>query len=366
LNTEENGHASPDSPVPTISPPNEKNDKENSMENSKPEKSPTKNIFQIMMNSRNKSLGTNSPGKASPEPSNSQPGQSETKKKRAELLGEWAAQKGGLKRRLNEEAEEKYAEKVLDRRAKRLKRSLLQPGKTDSSSNVSQSEVVEVVNSEAASDTPKSNRRDRKKKVETVTSEGQNDKKPLENEEFLKKLNSPIKKKDSLLGYFAKVNKTPDPEIGRKSKKPLKIIESDDDEVVDELYIDVKAIVEVKKEEKLKSDVTEDEGTPKRSRRKKTKVEDCESLSDLQEVVVLECETPQLITPGGRPKRACTAKIVSYDIFDKSPSKNEKAGHKKTVSEKYYVFVNGPFHNVEKIDFVIVPIRYGLLVLLNF
>lgn len=90
--------------------------------------SPKVNVFQFMMDSRHKVIGSNSPGK---EKKLEKPQSSEeiakVKQKltnRREIFAEWSERKGGLKRKLMEEAQEKHINDTILSRGKRLKQML--------------------------------------------------------------------------------------------------------------------------------------------------------------------------------------------------------------------------------------------------
>lgn len=90
-------------------------------------KTPKRNAFEMMMNARSQSIGTNADGKEDLEQCETLT-KSADKLKRKQMLEEWAQRKGGLKRKLDEEASEMYIEKQLNKRAKRLK-TLISNGK---------------------------------------------------------------------------------------------------------------------------------------------------------------------------------------------------------------------------------------------
>ncbi|KAJ8948651.1 hypothetical protein NQ318_022719 [Aromia moschata] len=84
------------------------------------------NAFQLMMESRNKSIGQNSPGKELSEDEKI-PQSSEYKEKLSvvkNLLQDWAEKKGASKRKRDEEDKEKIINHKLKKRARRLKRLL--------------------------------------------------------------------------------------------------------------------------------------------------------------------------------------------------------------------------------------------------
>lgn len=84
-----------------------------------------KNAFQVMMDSRNKSIGSNSPGK---EISALEIPQEDAKVKilvaRRKLLTNWAASKGASKRKREEEDRDQIIKVKLEKRSKRMKKLL--------------------------------------------------------------------------------------------------------------------------------------------------------------------------------------------------------------------------------------------------
>lgn len=85
------------------------------------------NAFQIMMESRHKSIGRNSPGKEAkddPEDQIMKSGKKETLSVRKNLLQEWADKKGGVKRKREEEETEIVIKRKLEKRKRRLKKLL--------------------------------------------------------------------------------------------------------------------------------------------------------------------------------------------------------------------------------------------------
>lgn len=98
-------------------------DDENETENTEKVSTPPKNAkvtnaFEVMMNARNKSIGSNTPGKDSPSPVADKELAAANAKRKLKLQ-EWAEQKGASKRRLEEEARAAYVEEQLEQRAKR-------------------------------------------------------------------------------------------------------------------------------------------------------------------------------------------------------------------------------------------------------
>ena len=84
-----------------------------------PKSTKVTNAFEVMMNARNKSIGSNTPGKDSPSPVIDKESAAVNAKRKIKLH-EWAEQKGGAKRKLEEEARAAYVEEKLEQRAKRL------------------------------------------------------------------------------------------------------------------------------------------------------------------------------------------------------------------------------------------------------
>ncbi|KAL5290756.1 ATAD5 family protein [Megaselia abdita] len=160
-------------------------------EEGKPRKS---NAFEIMMSARNKSIGGGTPGK-SPSAEEVEENPEKTKSaKRKLMLQEWNEKKGGRKRKLDEDKRDDYITQQMDARAKRLKKMLS-----------SESPKPEILTPEPSEPTRKSSQRKRTKRLASMEPEVEEPKAPTEDNDFQSKLNSPIKKRDSLLGYFPKV-----------------------------------------------------------------------------------------------------------------------------------------------------------------
>lgn len=104
---------------------------------------PKKNAFEMLMNARNKVIGTNSPAKDASTPAASgtaaavSAGSAEPecdsaiKTKRKLLLEEWSDRKGATKRRVHDDEAEEYVNKQMAKRAKRLKRLLANGKRSD-------------------------------------------------------------------------------------------------------------------------------------------------------------------------------------------------------------------------------------------
>ncbi|XP_073843437.1 enhanced level of genomic instability 1 [Musca autumnalis] len=271
------------------------------------------NAFEVMMNARNKTIGSNTPGKESPSPVTDK-NTNEVNVKRRLKLQEWAEQKGGAKRKLEEEARAAYVEEQLEQRAKRFKEMLVNGGspttktKEETASKTKQKpsgrkhKDKEV---EKVGETKKRKPRTRRlSSVDSVDSVEQS--KPTvdtETAEFLAKLNSPTKKRDSLLGYFHK-KESPKETAERQAKE-----------------------------------------TPNGK---------SEHMNNLN--VSGSGPMPQETgTPSGRPRRSCAGKArYDYDL-EESPSKNVKStpGRRSAVRNNHNHKTKDP-HEEENCEVVIV------------
>ncbi|XP_058066175.1 enhanced level of genomic instability 1 [Anopheles bellator] len=180
------------------------------------------NAFQLMMKSRHKSIGSNSPGKErqpSPANGNELPPQQEQKAKRKLQLEQWAERKGAGKRKFREDADGEYIERQLNKRAKRLKKLInnMQPAEDDSdveevtidtsSQNGHQKQARNgTVQNSPALDKGDTEQKAKKETEISATKATKPTAKVDSDDEFLRNLSSPRKKKDSLLGYFNKVS----------------------------------------------------------------------------------------------------------------------------------------------------------------
>lgn len=199
-----------------------KDDIENSDNNSKNKKCienevSSKNVFDIMMNARNKSIGSNSSGKEEVLDNESQLISKEIKLKRKQILEQWAEVKGKSVKEEQELAEEKYVKKKMKERAKRLKNMLM------GQSNEHLKNVEP--NSENSSQKINSKNSERKLRTKRLISSDEDIKESLVlvekdvDDTFLSQLSSPMKKKDSLLGFFEKVKSTSPEDSTKKSDR---------------------------------------------------------------------------------------------------------------------------------------------------
>ncbi|XP_034111363.1 enhanced level of genomic instability 1 isoform X1 [Drosophila albomicans] len=221
------------------------------------------NVFELMMGARQRSLGANANGQASPTEDAVESGAAETpQSKRKQMLQEWNERKGGAKRRMADEARGDYIEQQMEQRAKRLKKMLTQP-------ELSKQQAADPAPHSAPTKRGRGRPRTRRPSadVDSIVTAAAAD---VEAVEFLNKLSSPTKKRDSLLGYFPKV---------------ISPTNTTADQIVNE--------------------------TPKRRPR------NSKSLLETPQVQQEELST----TPSGRPRRSCASKArYDYDL-EPSPTK---------------------------------------------
>ncbi|XP_053674540.1 enhanced level of genomic instability 1 [Anopheles nili] len=296
----------------------------------------TINAFQLMMTARSKCIGSNSPGRDrdAPEMSPSQQVAREQKAKRTLLLQEWAAQKGGGKRKLQEVAEDDYIEHQLKKRTKRLKKLISNMSTKEDDGDVIteepavevlQLDVIEILESQSSSEVVlngkqheqqtkttssgekspaernvngKANRkkiRPRSRKIKADTPKEQDEEPAIididdnSNEEFLKHLSSPRKKKDSLLGYFAKVT----PETRKKHSSSPSQCEKPSTPTSNASQV-----------KKTHTTPPSDANTP---------------------TTDANVDTSPVPQGSSRPRRSCANRIKDYSAFEKySPAKEEQ------------------------------------------
>ncbi|KAJ2944344.1 hypothetical protein O0L34_g18346 [Tuta absoluta] len=215
------------------------------------------NAFQLLMDSRNKSIGTNSPGKEKcydNDPSEIQEKieKKNLKVKRNLVLQKMAEAKGSLKRKEKEEYEDKFIEKQMEKRAERLK-SMIKIQKAKASKVKKKEEKASKNDENIVNIEEDSNSNDVAQKSSTKTKSLQlvdmflkpksksPEKKdiPKEDKVFLSKLSPSIKKKENMLCYFKKVDK-------------LKLSDEDEDVPNDSPVIKVKLSQKNKKKLKKK------------------------------------------------------------------------------------------------------------------
>lgn len=192
----------------------------------------TTNAFKLMMDSRNKSIGGNSPGKEKNiDPSDLQEitDKKMVKAKRNLVLQKMAESKGALKKIEMEEFQEKCIQIKMQKRAERLKEMIANKNKKTSNSQEIKSKPSKKIVKSKPHDSNNQptviNGVDKPSKAivlfnifNGVLKDPINispDKKTIsrEDEEFLKKLSPSLKKKENMLCYFKKVEKEPEPTI---------------------------------------------------------------------------------------------------------------------------------------------------------
>ncbi|XP_058459846.1 enhanced level of genomic instability 1 [Malaya genurostris] len=291
---------------------------EESSKQPKDDKGNKVNAFQLMMSSRNKAIGSNSPGKNASENeelNHEQRQKRDEKIKRKIKLEEWADKKGAGKRKLQEAAEEEFIAHQMNRRAKRMKKLLKNMGPEDADDSV----VVVVESPKTESRKPKQRKgpepvvklkvkakrgRPRLSSEDSMQSNKEagvalekTPKKESIVDDFIGKLNSPLKKRDSLLGYFDKV-------ISPKS--------------------------------------TTEEETPTANRRSRGRGRPPVALSEantIEVIVPLEEKndlqdetdgTPNTPASSGRPRRQCANKVKDYAVFGGTSPEKEAAASKRS------------------------------------
>ncbi|KAH8350939.1 hypothetical protein KR067_006629, partial [Drosophila pandora] len=241
-------------------------------------KAPT-NVFEFMMNARNRSIGVNEDGADAPG-DQEEGGVVTAQSKRKQMLQDWNDRKGGTKRRLADEARGEFIDHQLEQRAKRLKKMLT---KTDPKEVVAPSSAP-TQNAKRPRGRPRARRLSSMDAEAIVVTPKSQD---PETEEFLSKLSSPTKKRDSLLGYFAKV------------ESPKELAEK----------------------QTVAIDTPPMETPKRRTYRRK---------SNQETPVVAAVDS----TPSGRPRRSCAGKArYDYDL-ETSPSKGNTSKVAQKVAQK--------------------------------
>ncbi|KAJ8713459.1 hypothetical protein PYW07_013829 [Mythimna separata] len=188
------------------------------------------NAFKLLMDSRNKSLGSNSPGKDKSNDNSDIEEVAERKNMKAKrhlLLQKMAEAKGSLKNKEREEYQDNIIKKQMEKRAEKLKKMIVKDTKS-----VKENETT----SETASNKDENAKSSPKDKPELVNSKKVNKQAhtltivdlfntvedpvnitskvspikkfiPKEDQEFLNKLSPSLKKKESMLCYFKKLDK---------------------------------------------------------------------------------------------------------------------------------------------------------------
>ncbi|XP_034831238.1 enhanced level of genomic instability 1 [Maniola hyperantus] len=173
--------------------------------------------FKLMMKARNKSIGTNSPGKDKIEEEDFKEiaERKEIKAKRNLALQKMAQSKGSLKHKKIEELRDKCIEKKLVKRAETFKQMIT---KTDSIKNEQKANNTSAKESQSSNEKTNLKTKPEKNKslklcdifnetIEIIDHNKQSKLIPTEDIEFLKKLSPSIRKKENMLNYFQKIPK---------------------------------------------------------------------------------------------------------------------------------------------------------------
>ncbi|KAM3966328.1 LOW QUALITY PROTEIN: enhanced level of genomic instability 1 [Aphomia sociella] len=240
---------------------------ENSVSLSISEVKPTtqKNAFQLMMDSRNKSIGSNSPGKEKTiDDTESQENidKKSVKVKRKLLLQKMAESKGALKKEL-EEYQEQCIKNKLEKRAERFKIMIASNGSVNSKSD----KKMEKAKSKTSRKYEKAfSPRKVNNDVDYVTSSAKtlkvinifNDsvnnvsasKKVVskEDEEFMKKLSPSLKKKENMLCYFNKLEKvSPTTDVESIDNIDIDSVDNVDNDIIIKVKLSTRPKKKVKK-----------------------------------------------------------------------------------------------------------------------
>ncbi|TMW52807.1 hypothetical protein DOY81_002141 [Sarcophaga bullata] len=300
-----------------------------------PKNTKVTNAFEVMMNARNKSIGSNTPGKDSPSPVVDKEAAAVNAKRKIKLQ-EWAEQKGGAKRKFEEEARAAYVEEKLEQRAKRFKQMLVAGSSPKAASESAQTKKetkskAKKLNENTQKEESKKRTRRRVRRLSSADSVTSLDppipsKIDEETSEFLAKLNSPTKKRDNLLGYFQK----------KESPKELTVKHT---------------LIEAKPQSTNPTAAD----TPKSNNKKMSSRHSTPANNKHK----LQNDMPtEFGTPTGRPRRSCTTKArYDYDLDD-SPTKSAKLAkttpaRKSTTSRNTNVPTTEDMQEAESVDIIV-------------
>lgn len=328
------------------------------------------NAFKLLMDSRNKSIGSNSPGKEkTTEVSEMQEFEEKqvNKAKRSLALQKMAESKGALKNKELEELKDKIIQKKMEIRAQRLKTmiekkktklekkdivkiktTVVQDSKTDivnGKNGASQAKTLQLINIFTEADIP------RKVSPEKKSI-------PKEDEEFLNKLSPSMKKKENMLCYFKKIEKTPpvDTEIikikvtskvkKKLKKKKLSLCKEPSSDILkdhnDKKLLNVDVVEQnentVQEEVNTEEIISSSSSTERRKRKRK------------ENVMNLVCSSQMIEEPTeieqGRPKRSAKRPVKYIDDVQLSSSDDEP--HIFTPKKSKHVEQHKTKHTIEK------------------
>ncbi|XP_053606359.1 enhanced level of genomic instability 1 [Plodia interpunctella] len=176
------------------------------------------NAFKLLMDSRNKSIGSNSPGKERPIDKHEVQEIAEKKNlkaRRSLALQKLAEDKGSLKKKEMEEYQEYCIKKKMENRAERLK-NMVTSNKVNKTEKLTNKVLKTKPSKEIASDLLVNKEVPKQKTLTLISlfndSVIQTDMSPTKklskaDSEFLEKLSPSLKKKENMLCYFKKVDK---------------------------------------------------------------------------------------------------------------------------------------------------------------
>ncbi|CAG9561190.1 unnamed protein product [Danaus chrysippus] len=189
------------------------------------------NAFKLLMDSRNKVIGSNSPGKFKSPTSielDEITSQREIKAKRILSLDKMAEAKGSLKKKEIEEYRDRFVVQKMLKRAERLKNMIKSPEK-EKTVPTTQTKTVNNLSQNKTNEKEKKNVLEKSKKtlqlcdlfneptVKVTHGSGHNNI-AQEDIEFLNKLSPSIKKRENMLSYFKKVTKDSDSSLEMSDK----------------------------------------------------------------------------------------------------------------------------------------------------
>lgn len=314
--------------------------------------------FKVLMDSRNKVIGSNSPGKERILDENELQEvieKKELKVRRTLSLKKMAQAKGALQKQEQEESREKYLKKEMAKRAERLRNMIAKPD-SNSSKNAHEKSLPEPQVDKL--NQPLKSENGVKKISESINNSKSFPKSSLsdstltnniskEEVEFLNKLSPSIRKKENMLCYFNVVTK----EIECES-----VNESDNDRVDEQAIIKVKITSKSKKKKKQEKNI--DDITP---------VLIIDSNDDTQNVILptnkIECKE------GDRKKRKRKKHVYESELAgslevsstDSRPKRNIKKPIKygdavSSSDEEFHIFTpkkkKGSISNIEQMKVI--------------
>lgn len=314
----------------------ELNQNEHSQESSTSQERKSTNAFKLLMDSRNKSLGSNSPGKEKSIDELEMKDIMEKKSLKAKrnlVLQQMAEVKGSLKKKEMEEYQDKLIKKKMEKRAKKLKSMILH--KEPKVAQIEKGgEIVTKPRSPLNSLNEKKNEKCNDKPAKTLQlvnlfeecGENGNTQKiktiAKEDQEFLKKLSPSIKKKQSMLSYFSKVEKEVDtteneseiikvkftPKSKKRGRKVKLSLKRDDVDLYDDANSQQETVAQaIADDNSDKINIPEQNSKVGKKRKRKTHEVDILSNNNFNDSLTMDT----LNQNGTRPKRT-VKKPIKY------------------------------------------------------